>query len=73
MKSIKTTVFIITLTALVFSCKDFEELETNQNKPTTAPASLVLNGVLNDLFERPWSVEHRQNQFWCMQLQLLWN
>jgi hypothetical protein len=65
MKSIKNTVFIITLAALVFSCKDFEELETNQNKPTTAPASLVLNGVLNDLYERPWSAEMRQNQFSC--------
>lgn len=65
MKSIKNTVFIILLTALVFSCKDFEELEKNPNKPTSAPASLVLNAVLNDLYERPWSLEHRQNQYWC--------
>lgn len=65
MNSTKNTVFIIMLTALVFSCKDFDELELNQNKPTAAPASLVLNAVLNDLFERPWSLEHRQNQFWC--------
>ncbi|HEX6891671.1 MAG TPA: SusD/RagB family nutrient-binding outer membrane lipoprotein [Chryseolinea sp.] len=58
-------VTILIVAVLVFSCKDFEELEQNQNKPTTAPASLVLNQVLNDLFERPWSLEHRQNQFSC--------
>src|SRR5688572_26936629 len=56
---------ILIAAVLVFSCKDFDELEQNQNRPTTAPASLVLNQVLNDLFERPWSVEHRQNQYSC--------
>jgi hypothetical protein len=65
MKSIKNIVFLFVLTAAVFSCKDFDELEQNQNKPTTAPASLVLNAVLNDMFERPWSLEHRQNQYFC--------
>lgn len=49
----------------VTACKDFEELEQNPNRPNTAPPSLVLNGVLFDLYERPWSLEHRQNQFWC--------
>jgi hypothetical protein len=49
----------------VTGCKDFEELEKNPNRPTTAPPSLVLNGTLFDLNERPWSLEHRQNQFWC--------
>ena len=58
-------VTILIAAVLVFSCKDFDELEQNQNRPTTAPASLVLNQVLNDLFERPWSVEHRQNQYSC--------
>lgn len=56
---------MIFVLALSYSCKDFDELENNPNKPTAAPASLVLNSVLNDLFERPWSLEHRQNQFWC--------
>jgi hypothetical protein len=56
---------ILIAAVLVFSCKDFDELEQNQNRPTTAPASLVRNQVLNDLYERPWSLEHRQNQFWC--------
>jgi len=46
-------------------CKDFEELEKNPNRPTTAPPSLILNGTLFDLNDRPWSLEHRQNQYWC--------
>lgn len=65
MKNIKY--ILITAIALVTftGCQDFEELEKNPNRPNTAPASLVLNGVLNDLYERPWSLEHRQNQYWC--------
>lgn len=65
MKSIKNIVSITLLAALVFACKDFEELESNQNRPTTVPASLVFNGVLNEIDEAPWSLEHRQNQYWC--------
>ncbi len=65
MKSTKTILCIVLLTVLAFACKDFEELERNQNRPTTVPASLLLNGVLNELDEAPWSLEHRQNQFWC--------
>ncbi len=47
------------------ACQDYAELEKNENRPNAVPAGLVLNGVLNDLTERPWSLEHRQNQFWC--------
>lgn len=56
-----TAIAIVVLTG----CQDFEALEKNPNRPNSAPASLVLNGVLNDLYERPWSLEHRQNQYWC--------
>jgi hypothetical protein len=52
------------LTALG-ACQDYVELEKNENRPNSVPAGLVLNGVLNDLYERPWSLEHRQNQFWA--------
>lgn len=47
-----------------FSCQDFEEIGLNENRPSSVPPSLVLRGVLNDLNEEPWSLEHRQNQFW---------
>lgn len=65
MKQIKLSLLIFLALAVLSGCQDFEELEKNPNRPNTAPASLVLNGVLNDLYERPWSLEHRQNQFWC--------
>jgi hypothetical protein len=47
------------------ACQDFEELEQNKNKPSSVPPGLLLNGALVDMYERPWSVEHRQNQYWC--------
>lgn len=47
-----------------FSCQDFEEIGLNENRPASVPPSLVLRGVLADLNEEPWSLEHRQNQFW---------
>lgn len=65
MKTLKYILTTAIALVLFTGCQDFEELEKNPNRPNTAPASLVLNGVLNDLYERPWSLEHRQNQYWC--------
>ena len=65
MRSIKYIVFIATLFTGVLGCKDFEELEQNPNRATSAPASLILNGVLTNIYEGPWSLEHRQNQYWA--------
>jgi len=48
--------------------KSFEELEKDPNRAVNAPASLVLNGVLNDLYSAtgsPWGAEMRWNQFYC--------
>lgn len=57
--------FLMSVMLVAFSaCQDFEELQSNPNKTEAVPPSLVFNGVLNDLYERPWSLEHRQNQFW---------
>lgn len=33
--------------------KSFDDLNTNENKPTSVPASLLFNGVLNDLYDAP--------------------
>lgn len=57
---------ILTLVCIVFSgCRDFEELEENPNRPSAVPAALVFRSVQADMTEEPWSLEHRQNQFWC--------
>lgn len=65
MKLSKYILSIVLASLAVSSCKDFDELELNPNKPVAAPASLVLNGVLNDLYERGYNPDQRQNQFYC--------
>ncbi|RIV20486.1 SusD/RagB family nutrient-binding outer membrane lipoprotein [Fibrisoma montanum] len=56
----------LTLTA----CEQpFDALEKDPNRPTNAPASLVFNGVVNDMYEDvtggPWGPEQRWNQFYA--------
>ena len=62
----KITLYMTLAIAMMvsFSCQDFEEIGLNENRPASVPPSLVLRGVLSDLSEEPWSLEHRQNQFW---------
>jgi len=67
MKKMKKILMISVWTIVLltsYSCQDFDEIGVNANRPAAVPPSLVLRGVLKDLMERPWSVEHRQNQFW---------
>ncbi len=61
----KIIISIITLLAVVTSCQDFEELEKDPNRPVSAPASLILGSVMNDMYRGPWSDIHKWNQFWC--------
>lgn len=53
------------LLTIVSSCQDFDELEKDPNRPVSAPASLVLSSVLDDLYREPWSDVQKWNQFWC--------
>jgi hypothetical protein len=65
MKMTRNILVALVVIGLVSACADYNELEQNVNKPNSVPPGLVMNGILNDLYERPWSLEHRQNQFWC--------
>ncbi len=66
MKNISIILLLAGAFLILQSCdKDFAEMEQNQNRPGKVPPGLVLNGILNDLYMAPWSLEHRQNQFWC--------
>ncbi len=51
------------------SCeKSFDELEKDPNRPVNVPASLVFNGILNDMYNvtgSPWGSQQRYNQFYC--------
>ena len=75
MKLNKFIVGFAALAALTFSnCyKNFDDLETNPNRATTAPPGIVLNGIewdFNRAHGQPWgtrdaSNEQRWNQFYC--------
>ncbi len=64
MKKIKIYILFTLAVLTLNSCHDFNEIGPNNNKPTSVPPSTVLRGVLSDITEQPWSLEHRQNQFW---------
>lgn len=65
MKKMKYYILLSACLLIMNSCIDFEDLEKNENKPAQVPASLVLNGIETDMYEAPWSLGHRQNQYWC--------
>ncbi|QJW89245.1 SusD/RagB family nutrient-binding outer membrane lipoprotein [Spirosoma taeanense] len=69
----------LALVLLLTGCeKSFDELEKDPNRPVNAPASLVLRGILNDMYDAsnspsgfagvtysPWGAEQRYNQFYA--------
>jgi len=63
-------ILFLALALLLFSgCeKSFDELEADPNRPVNAPASLVLRGILGDMYSvtgSPWGSEQRYNQFYA--------
>ncbi len=43
--------------------KTFADLNLNENKPTSVPASLLFNGILNDMFDAPYGTGERYSQY----------
>lgn len=66
MKKISSLLFIVCLSFLFLaSCKkSFKDLSINNNKPTAAPPSLILNGILNDMYDRPSAQPEVWNQYY---------
>src|SRR5215813_8687159 len=57
---------LVSFTVIAASCKKkFEDLNTNENKPTHVPASLLFNGVENALFDAPYTMYERWCQYYC--------
>ncbi len=61
----------IILPALGFSVmagckKSMEDLYVNPNKPTAVPPSLLLNGIMNDLYQAPYSSYEKYNQYYII-------
>ncbi len=52
---------------LLFSAcsKDFDALQNDPNRPTSVPANLILNGILSDITDRPFTPTQRWNQFYA--------
>lgn len=45
--------------------KSFEDMNVNENKPVSVPASLLFNGVLNDMYDAPYTMYERWSQYYC--------
>jgi hypothetical protein len=45
--------------------KKFDDLSVNENKPSTVPASLLFNGVLNAMYEGPDGSNEKWCQYFC--------
>lgn len=67
-KRILLPIFALGLT-LTGCEKPFDQLEQDPNRPTSAPASLVFNGVLNDMYDVAggggWNESQRYDQFYA--------
>lgn len=59
--------FILVLSVIIIagSCKkSFESLNQNENKPLSVPASLLLTGILNDMYDAPYTMKERWSQYY---------
>lgn len=64
-KASKSLLIIILALAVLPGCKkSFDSLYNNPNKPTTVPPSLLLNGILNDMYEAPFSQYEKWDQYY---------
>ena len=54
------------LTVVQSGCeKSYQDLNANPNQPESVPSPLILNGVLLDFYQAPWSLTQRWNQYSC--------
>ncbi|GAB3570205.1 SusD/RagB family nutrient-binding outer membrane lipoprotein [Spirosoma luteolum] len=70
LKSYIVSLLVLGSALLTTGCEQsFDELEKDPNRPTSAPASLVFNGVLNDMYSATgggaWNDYQRWNQFYA--------
>src|SRR5215471_13601417 len=63
MKKLINTIILFSIAVLVsIGCKkSFSDLYPNENKPTSVPASLLFNGIVNQLYDAPSGMYER----WC--------
>lgn len=60
------SIILLGSTLFTTSCKkDFNSLEADPNRPTSVPANLILNGILSDIAQKPFTSTQRWNQFYA--------
>jgi hypothetical protein len=65
MKKYINIIIAVALVTTITSCKkSFDELYINPNKPVNVPPSLLLNGILNNMYEAPFSQYERWDQYY---------
>lgn len=68
MKNISKLLLLPALVVVVMAgCKkSFDSLRQNPNKPVSVPASLLLNGVLNSMYDAPYSDYEKWDQYFII-------
>ena len=64
--TIKYIFAMLLLITAANSCQKFDELEADPNRSTTVPPSLVLRGILKDVYSAPWDSESQYCQYYCV-------
>ncbi|MES1222090.1 MAG: SusD/RagB family nutrient-binding outer membrane lipoprotein, partial [Bacteroidota bacterium] len=60
----KKLIYIFILASIFAGCKkSYSDLNINENKPTSVPASLLFNGVLNTMYDAPYGSGERYAQY----------
>ncbi|THU39236.1 SusD/RagB family nutrient-binding outer membrane lipoprotein [Niastella caeni] len=58
-------VLAVALLAVTGCKKSFDDMNKNENKPISVPASLLLNGILYNMYEGPSGMKERWCQYYC--------
>ena len=67
MKNYILLFFIPAILIITSGCKkSFSELALNENKPTSVQSSLLLNGVLNDMYDAPYGDYEKWDQYYLI-------
>src|SRR6185436_1441021 len=66
MKHIQYSILFLAIFLAATGCKkSFNDMNKNENKPTSVPASLLLNGILYDMYNAPYTMKERWCQYYC--------
>lgn len=67
MKKLNKFTVLLFIIVVAGGCKkSFDSLNLNENKPLSVPASLLLNGILNDMYDAPYTMKERWSQYYCI-------